>query len=117
MPLDVHELGQFTGTSNWYRHGLVRTVLFTDGARSIAENAGAYWLLDEIALAQVAEPLVAGQAFQLWMLAVVGTEATLTCEDGNGHSVFVKPIPFTDFPAPGVRLYCCDGTIMLPSEY
>ena len=41
----------------------------------------------------------------------------LTCEDGNGHVMLTKPIPFTDFPSPGIRLYCCDGTIMLPSEY
>jgi hypothetical protein len=44
-------LRQFTGTENWYRHGLVRSVLYTDGAKYVAESAGAYWLLDEIALA------------------------------------------------------------------
>lgn len=117
MPLDAHELAQFTGTLNWFRHGLVRTILFTDGARYVADNAGAYWLLDEIALAQVGEPRVAREAFQLWKLEVAGTGATLTCEDGDGNVVLTKPIPFTDFPAPGIRLYCCDGTIMLPSEY
>ena len=117
MPLDTHELGQFTGSLNWYRRGLVRTVLFTDGARYVADCAGAYWLLDEIALAQVAKKRVAREAFQLWKLDVAGTEGTLTCEDGNGRVVLTKPIPFTDFPAPGIRLYCCDSTIMLPSEY
>jgi len=117
MPLDAHELGQFTGTLKWYRHGLVRNVLFTDGAKCVADEAGAYWLLDEIALAQVAEKRVAREAFQLWRLDVAGTEATLTCEDGNGCVVLTKSIPFTDFPAPGIRLYCCDSTIMLPSEY
>jgi hypothetical protein len=117
MPLDAHELGQFTGTLNWYRHGLVRNVLFTDGAKYVADEAGAYWLLDEIALAQVDDGQVAREAFQLWVLSVDGSEAKLTCEDGNGNSVFSKHIPFTDFPAPGIRLYFCDGTIMLPSEY
>lgn len=117
MPLDAHELAQFTGTLNWYRHGLVRTVLFTVGARYVADNARAYWLLNEIALAQVAEKRVAREAFQLWKLDVAGTEGKLSCEDGNGRVVLTKSIPFTDFPAPGIRLYCCDGTIMLPSEY
>ena len=42
----------FTRTENWYRHGLVRDVLFTDGAKYVADQAGAYWLLDEIAVAQ-----------------------------------------------------------------
>lgn len=117
MPLDAHELALFTGTSNWYRHGLVRTILLTDGARYVADNAGAYWLLDEIALAQVDDGQVAREAFQLWVLMVDGSEATLSCEDGNGTAVFSKHIPFTDFPAPGIRLYCCEGVIMLPSEY
>lgn len=117
MPLDAHELAQFTGTLNWFRHGLVRAVLFTDGARYVADSAGAYWLIDEIAFAQVAERRVVGEAFQLWILAVDGTEGILTCEDGNGRVLLTKPIPFTDFPAPGVRLCCCNGTIMLLSEY
>jgi hypothetical protein len=42
--LSKAELRQFTGSEQWYRHGLVRTVLFTDaygrevrpGARSFA---------------------------------------------------------------------------------
>lgn len=108
MPLDAHELAQFTGTSNWYRHGLVRTVLFTDGARYVADRAGAYWLLDEIALAQVGERKVAREAIQLWRLAVAGTVGTLTCEDGNGHVVLTQPIPFTEFPT--LALGCIAAT-------
>jgi hypothetical protein len=48
------ELRQFTGSEQWYRHGLVRSVLFTDGAKYVADQGGAYWLLDEIALASAA---------------------------------------------------------------
>ena len=44
--------GQFTGSENWYRHGLIRNVLYTEGAKFVAEGGGAYWLLDEIALIQ-----------------------------------------------------------------
>jgi hypothetical protein len=47
-PADLH---QFTGTEHWYRHALVKSVLFTDGAKYLADTAAAYWLLDEIALA------------------------------------------------------------------
>ena len=46
------DLRNFTGSEHWYRHGLVRTILFTDGAKYVADQGGAYWLLDEIALAQ-----------------------------------------------------------------
>ena len=115
--LDSFMLSQFTGTLRWYRHGLDRNVLFTDGARYVADQAGAYWLLDEIALAQVYDSAVAGEGFQVWHLKVAGNEAELTCEDGNGNCIAAKLIPFTDFPEPGIRMYCCDRTIMLPSEY
>ena len=43
--LNNADLSQFTGSENWYRHGLVRNVLFTDGAKYVADTAGAYWLL------------------------------------------------------------------------
>ena len=111
-------LRQFTGTEQWYRHGLVRNVLFTDGAKYVADSAGAYWLLDEIAFAQKGEPAIAAEAFQFWKLAVKPNQtATLTCEDGDGHAVFSKEIEFTDFPAEGVELYFTDNTILVPSEY
>jgi hypothetical protein len=42
------DLRQFTGSECWHRHGLVRDILFTDGAKYLADEAGAYWLLDEI---------------------------------------------------------------------
>jgi Family of unknown function (DUF6876) len=111
-------LRQFTGSEQWYRHGLVRSVLFTDGAKYVADSAGAYWLLDEIAFAQKGEPAVAAEGFQLWKLAVKPDQTgTLTCEDGNGRAVFMKALAYTDFPAEGVELYFIDNTILLPSEY
>jgi len=112
------ELRQFTGSEHWYRHGLVRTVVFTDGAKYVADQAGAYWLLDEIALARRYEKSVAGEEFQLWKLKVKSDHtATLTCEDGNGKAVFSKAIEYTDFPLPEIALYFTDNTILLPSEY
>jgi hypothetical protein len=44
------QLRQFTGSENWYRHGINRSVLFTDGAKFLAGQGGAYWLLDIIAI-------------------------------------------------------------------
>jgi hypothetical protein len=112
------DLRQFTGSENWYRHGLVRQVLFTDGAKYVADTAGAYWLLDEIALAQRFTPAVAAEEFQVWTLKVNPDQtATLVCDDGNGKAVLTKRIPFTDFPPIGIQLYCTNNTILLPSEY
>jgi hypothetical protein len=112
------DLRQFTGSEHWYRHGLVRDILFTDGAKYLADEAGAYWLLDEIALAQKFNARVAAAAFQLWRLTVTPDHtAALACEDGNGQAVFTKAIAYTDFPLAEITLYYTDRTILLPSEY
>jgi hypothetical protein len=81
-------------------------------------TGGAYWLIDEIALAQRHVKRVAAEEFQLWKLAVKPDHtALLTCEDGNGKAVYSKPIEYTDFPLAEVAFYRTNKTILLPSEY
>ncbi len=117
-PLDPNTLAQFTGSEQFFRHALVRDVIYSEGARYIAETAGAYWLLDEIALAQRAQPKVQAEPFQVWDLAIARDgSAALACDDGDGREVYSKHIEWTDFPAPGIRFYFCNGCIHLPSEY
>ena len=108
-------LAQFTGREHWYRHGLVRDILFTDGAKYVADQGGAYWLLDEIAIAQRFEKTVRAEEFQVWKLTVnPGRSARLLCENGNDRIVFEKAIEYTDFPAASIELW--NNTIYLPSE-
>jgi hypothetical protein len=107
--LSKADLVQFTGSEQWYRHPLVRKVIYTDGAQYVAETAGAYWLLDEIAFGQM-NPVIAQEAFQLWKLAVNPDQtALLTCENGNGAIVFTKPLEFTDFPLDEIWFYFTDN--------
>lgn len=116
--LTKDELHQFTGTEHWYRHGLVRDVLFTDGAKHVADKGGAYWLIDEIALAQRFHKKVQREAFQFWKLTVKQDQsAMLVCEDGNGTRVWAKAIPYTDFPLDEISFYYTDHVILLTSEY
>jgi hypothetical protein len=116
--LTAADLNQFTGSETWYRHGINRKVLFTEGAQFLAERGGAYWLLDEIALIQPHNKAVAAQEFQVWKLKVnADRSAVLTCDDGNGNIVFTKRIPFTDFPLDEVTLWFANNTIYLPSEH
>jgi hypothetical protein len=118
LGLKKADLVQFTGTEQWYRHALNGEVHFTDGAKYVADCAGAYWLLDEIALTQLYDKRVGAERFQVWKLNVNSdTTGDLTCEDGNDHVVYVKKIPFTDFPLEGITLWFTDNTILLPSEY
>jgi hypothetical protein len=116
--LSKNDLAQFTGSENWYRHGINRNVLYTDGAQHVAEHGGAYWLLDEIAIIQPYDKAVAAEEFQVWKLALrPDRTATLTCEDGNGNIVFTKEIEHTDFPLDEITLYFTNNVIHLPSEY
>jgi hypothetical protein len=112
----LEDLHQFTGTENWYRHGLNRNMLYTDGARYVAENAGAYWLLDTIVFAQL-EPALRKESFQVWKLEVSDSRAVLICEDGNDQVLRREELTFTDFPEPGITLWMTDNVILLPSEY
>ena len=116
--LDQAILREFTGSETWYRHALVRQVLFTDGAKYVADVAGAYWLLDHIALAQRYEAAVKAESFQVWRLKVeANCSATLTCEDGNKQVVYKFTLEFTDFPHEGITLWYANEVIHLPSEY
>jgi hypothetical protein len=116
--LNTADLAQFTGSENWHRHGINRAVLFTDGAKYVADQAGAYWLLDEIAIIQPHDKRVAAEDFQVWKLAVNDDRsAVLTCDDGNGRVIFSKEIEYTDFPIDGITLYFANNTILLPREY
>lgn len=113
----LSQLKQFTGSEEWYRHPLNQSVTYTKGAQYVADNAGAYWLLDEIALAQIDVAVLKKQPFQVWKLDVKGSGAVLSCEDGNSANIFTKEIASTDFPEPGITLWFTDNVILLPSEY
>ena len=48
--LNKISVAQITGGEHWYRHGINRRVLFTDGAKYVADQAEAFWPVDEIVL-------------------------------------------------------------------
>ena len=80
-------------------------MLYTDGAQYLAEHAGAYWLLDNIAIAQAHVKAVKAEEFQVWTLKVnPDSTALLTCDDGNNRIVYKQSIPFTDFPLPEISI-------------
>jgi len=116
--LSENHLRGFTGTENWYRHGINRNVLFTDGAKYVADEGGPYWLLDAIAIAQQFEKSVAAEEFQVWKLTVCEDRtASLVCDDGNDNIVYSQHNEYTDFPIDMITFYFTDNTILLPSEY
>lgn len=114
---DRAKLAHFTGSEVVFRHGLVRDIRFTEGTKYVADTAGAYWLLDEIALANRFNRAVRAEEFQVWTLTVAGSRGELVCGDGNGGIVSRKRIRFTDFPEPGIEMWVEQGVILLPSEH
>ncbi len=117
MAFDPSMLSQFTGTERYYR--LNRRCLITDGAKYLADEGGAYWLLD--AAASYLLELGTSDWFVLIRLVVSEHQAELALEDGNGGIRASQQIPFTDFPLAEQVLYACwDGdhwVLMLPTEY
>ena len=121
MTLHTSDLAQFTGSENVYRHWTGRLV-YTEGVQYLAEKGGAYWLIDVIASYQPDKQIASRPElvdFQLWELAVSKDKsAKLTVRaDSDKPAAITQEIPFTDFPLEHVKLYVCNGTLLLLSEY
>lgn len=109
-----HELADFYGSESFYRHGLNRNVIYTEGVQHFAERAGASWLLD--ILATEPDILRQGCDFAVITLKVKDDKADIIVTDGNEHTVFKRHIEFTDCP-PGDWPFFFEGmTLMLPGE-
>lgn len=124
------ELRQFTGDLERWRHPLLRKLLYTPGVRHLAENAGAYWLLDAIAGWIPSREFAAAKSddarigdIHFWTLNVAqDRSAMLIAQADDSEQPFIEQqIEFSDFPLPSIDLWCAfDGehwTLMLPSEY
>lgn len=115
-------LMQFTGSSEFTRHGLSRRVLMTEGVEYLANQAAAYWLTDAV-VSYLPQPHVLREPFQVWTLKVDPQHhAVLTMTDGNTNKPIVEQvIDYTDFPLSEIQLWLVGGgdtwTLMLPSEY
>lgn len=109
-------LKSFTETLNYYRHW-TQAFHYTDGVASLAETAGARWLLDHIAAMQKrARRDEALREFQAWRLTVHDRRGTIACLRKTGEEVFGDELSFTDFPLAEITLYLVDGVLYLPSE-
>ena len=118
----ITDLRQFTGTTQWHRWSSLTKLVCTDGAKYLAEEAGAYWLLDAIASHQNTSALKDSQRLQelqVWLLVVSPNKSCrLTCaEDSDIAPVIVQDIELTDFPLREIKLYVCNNVVLLPSEY
>ena len=111
----------FYGTENYYALSpLFRSFVLTDGARYLADAAGAWWLMDAVASHLgsyrdedfVVAKFLRAKASNGWILRL---------EDGNNEVRADQSIGYSDFPLDEITLYVeYDGTnhvILLPSEH
>lgn len=115
--LDPAILASFIGSTQYWR--INRRCVITDGAKYLADAAGAYWLID--AAASYLIELGNADWFVLIRLRVCERTALLSFEDGSGQLYASQSIPWRDIPLAEQLLYAgWDGSqwvLMLPSEY
>src|SRR6056297_880768 len=117
--LTKHDLNQFSGDLVRFRHSINRGVIYTPGVRHIAEEGGAYWLIDAIA-SHIGSPefnKAADRDYRIgtmhfWTLLRNGSGgAELFAKADSPEDAFiVQDIPFTDFPMTSIDIWAAfDG--------
>lgn len=121
-------LKHFYGSIEYTQHSLDGLILLTEGAKFLADHAGAYWLMDIIW--SVYPKLREGYFHVLTLTAEAKkglVRITDTDEDGEEVEIYRQEIEYTDFPLPEQKLFI--GTadydsrkrpikvVMLPMEY
>ena len=102
-------LAQAYGTSQYWR--IYPNFFITDGVKAVIDLCGASWLISDIFLLSHDEK-VRNEDFVVWKLALNGTSAVLTADDGNYNELIREDIPFTDFPlSEGICFYWCDNVL------
>lgn len=114
------ELGNFTGTEGYTRWSvLFRNCVLTDGAKYLAEKAGAFWFMDIIgSILSKIKPV----EFAVCKLTKdeTGSGALFTADDGNGKVFYRQRIKYTDAPFNFKVFAQWNGellVVMVPSEY
>ena len=115
----LNHLAQCTGTEAYHRThpGL----LATDGAKYLADAAGAYWLLDIVW--SVLRKITDEFAVLELTLEKGSSRAEVLIHDGREPKTIYhrQSIPYTDFPLPTIKLYLQENglerVVMLPGEY
>lgn len=111
----LQDLPNFYGTEQYHQWSAIcRNFVLTDGAKYIADECGAYWLMDLIASYV--------QSYKSEGFAVVKFDGkAVTIDDGNDNVLAEQVIEFTDFPLDEITLYVVISNdlwvIMLTSEY
>lgn len=111
--MTTSDLDRFHGSEEFTRYN---GFLLTDGARYVAENGGAWWLMD-IIISVWTLPKARREEFWTVKFNKTGDKGRVTIDDGNGNIFYSQNITYTDFPLDEVKFFVVSKTIMLPTEY
>jgi len=117
-PLTQEDLDQHTHVSNAYSHHMFDDILYSEGANMLVTKANAYWLIDQIIMAQLEyhmQPYYL--AYQTWTLeSNEDNRGALSCVVA-GEEVYRKRYDTYTFPLDKVVLIHENDVVMLPSEH
>lgn len=116
-------LRQFTGSSTFTKFSpLFPNVVLTEGAEFLADECGAYWLMDVIASHTPSVPK--DETFTIAQLTVnpMNKAFFTLADDSPATKIYAnQSISYTDFPLDEIKLYVIregdEWVILLPSEY
>ena len=123
------QLGQFTGSSCFYRHWACKDIVMTDGVKFLAEAAECWWLIDDIAITARYRFIPADTDyynFQVWKLRWVSVgddeRTRLTMQTDSDRPIeYQHDYLFCDFILDEIELWLVRNgdvwVLLLPSEY
>lgn len=118
-------LNQFTGSASFTKYGMFTKDVASEGVMYLAEEMGAYWLLDSLTACFM--ELEDKQDFIVIKLKPIHSHGMqISLEDGNDNLLYSHTVEFTDFnfskvPADfsiwAARNEIGSYTLYLPSEH
>ena len=125
----LENLQRFTGSDQFIQHPVSRSVVYTEGVHYLAEETGAFCLVDAIASYFGSDEMRAElkadhrlKTFQVWTLYVEGSTASLVMAADKGEAPAIcQEIAYTDFPLTEIDIWAgfngLGWTLYLPSEH
>lgn len=119
----INALGQFIGTETYHRYSaLFRHILLTDGVKFLADEAGAYWLMDVIGSHLSSVPRDQGFVVCRYAGTPNGSGLfSLTNDIPARNTYATQSVTYSDFPLDEIVMYAArhgaGWVVMLRSEY
>ena len=108
-----------TGTENYYRYNCGNEILITDGVKIFAENAEAFWFLNDFCIFMPKWIKKTEEEFFSIKLIVKNGKGDMIISDGNDKPLYKKHYSYTDCPD-GEWLFFYDNypkVLMWHNEY